>query len=232
MEVTAAAMTDQERAALETLLRPGKSRLRRMGGEWVVATSSTSLLAALLFALAGWLLRKLAGIDVGDYVSLAIVVCALLSALICAVYVFRHDRSRQRIRAQSDQRCRADLAAGQVSEERYALDAIKSLQNPEHGGSIYLLRIDAQRCLAVYDYESHDLAMRAADPLSGAMTPANRALLRRAPASGYVFAIEFSGAPFDKTPQGELAAPPERWPEHGQLCEVPWDRVERWLQVT
>ncbi|MGN7919781.1 hypothetical protein [Lysobacter antibioticus] len=232
VEIVSRPMTDAELSELASLSRAGPTPVKTAFESWVVATASLSLAMALLIMGAGWVARRLFGAGAwgDDYASFAILVCAVAIALGCAVYAWRHGRRLSRTRGVSRERYRADMRAGTVNEEHYEFSECKSLAEPEHGGGlVYLLKIDAGRCLAVYDYDSLRIAMDDGDPLSSPMTPCRRATLRRAPVSAHVFSFEFDGEPFDKSPQGELPAQVECWPEHGEVWEVSWHEIERRL---
>lgn len=121
----------------------------------------------------------------------------------------------------------ADLDVGWVDEERYRFEDGLSVLEPESGGQIYLLKLDAARCLVVYDRESCGLRERGGDPLGSAMQPARSAVLRRAPRSGLVLSIEFAGPAFDKTPSEALGYAVPAWSRDRRIWEVPWSELQQ-----
>lgn len=121
----------------------------------------------------------------------------------------------------------ADLDGGRVDEERYRFEDGLSVLEPESGGQIYLLKLDAARCLVVYDRESCGLRERGGDPLGSAMQPARNAVLRRAPRSGLLLSIEFAGTAFDKKPSEALGYAVPAWSRDGRIWEVPWGELQR-----
>jgi len=121
----------------------------------------------------------------------------------------------------------ADLDAGRVDEERYRFEDGLSVLEPESGGQIYLLKLDAARCLVVYDRESCGLREHGGDPLGSAMQPARSAVLRRAPRSGLVLSIEFAGSAFDKTPSEALGYAVPAWSRDCRTWEVSWSELQQ-----
>ncbi|ALN61781.1 hypothetical protein GLA29479_897 [Lysobacter antibioticus] len=231
VEVVSRPMTQAEFGELAWSSDAGPAPVKTAFGNWLVATAALSLLMALLSMGAGWLARTLFGVGawVDEYASFAVLAGAAAIALGCAVHAWRQARRLGRLRAASRAAYRADMQAGTVNEESYEFSECKPLAEPEHGGLVYLLKIDAGRCLAVYDYDSMRIAMDDGDPSSSPMTPSRCATLRRAPVSGYVFSLEFFGAAFGKAVQGELPAEVGNWPEHGEVWAVPWNDIERRL---
>ncbi|MGO1001429.1 hypothetical protein [Lysobacter sp. CA196] len=121
----------------------------------------------------------------------------------------------------------ADLALGAVDEERYEFEDALCLLEPESSGRIHLLKIDAARCLVVFDRESSVWRERGGDLSGSAMRPARAAVLRRAPRSGLVLSIEFAGPAFDKTPTGAFGREVPPWSLSSRVWEVRWDELTR-----
>lgn len=121
----------------------------------------------------------------------------------------------------------ADLASGTVDEERYEFEDARCLLEPESGDRIHLLKIDAERCLVVFDPGPGVWPDRAGDASAGAMRPARSAVLRRAPRSGLVFSIEFAGPAFEAAPTAALGHELPPWSLSGRVWQTPWDELAR-----
>ena len=81
----------------------------------------------------------------------------------------------------------------------------------------------------LYDAESQSLGAGGADPLDSPFRPRIELVMARAPATKYVLDKRFTGTLMDLAAPIELAVPPKEWPEQDELCEIPWDQLEKRL---
>lgn len=228
VEVIASPMRDDEWRKLANL---GGDRVhgfdRALLTKWLTTTSVATL--ALLFIAASWpwVIRQGLG-DPGwaaGWLAYAILACPLLGGAYGGYRVLADRREVRANRARVFGGYWADADAGVIQEEHYRFLDGRSVHEPEGRGQIYLLRCDDARCLVIFDLHSFDLADAGRDPLGSAMQPAHRAVLRRAPASGLLMGIEFSGAAFDKTPSHALGYQVPQWSDHGKIWSVSWERI-------
>jgi hypothetical protein len=228
VEIVSRPMTAREQQVLAKFGRrpPGRPWAVRPGSRrLLVFVASVLLAAAILWRGPNWLLEVLRA-DTGPLFELLLAALALL-ALFAVWRSWRWHRAAVRNRERLFGAYWADLDAGTVDEERYRFEDGLSLLEPESGGQIYLLKLDAARCLVLYDRESCGLRERGGDPLGSAMQPARGAVLRRAPRSGLVLSVEFDGPAFDKTPSDGLGYAVPSWSRDSRIWEVPWDELQR-----
>jgi hypothetical protein len=114
------------------------------------------------------------------------------------------------------------------STSSIALSALSDSKN-QNTVLIYFLRADDDRVLVVYDPESQSLGAGGEDPLASAFRPRTELMMARAPATKYVLDKRFTGNLMDLGEPVELAASPKEWPEQDQLCQIPWDHLEKRL---
>lgn len=227
-------MTDDERRKLLNLSGARGARFdRAMLANWLTTTSVASL--ALLFIATSWPLVIRAG--VGDpnwaarWLPHAVMACPLLGAAYASYRTQRYRREVAANRKQVFGPYWADADGGVIQEERYECLDGRCVHEPEIGGYIYLLRVDPDRCLVIFDLHSFDLAESGRDPMTSAMRSARYAVLRRAPVSGLLMSIEFTGQVFDKTPSHALGREVPQWSDHGKIWSVAWDQIERRLHA-
>lgn len=228
LQVTHRAATPEERAALEKILALAPSsaaRLKQGVVNGLMLWGMTSLGLIALWLVLGWFAGRGLGVDLGvgspttrAMVALIIVSCGVFAAL----------SSRRWLRSVPDPQAqvRADLAAGQVREERYVFDAARRFQEPEHGGLMYFLRSAEDEVFPVHDHESQHLGAQGQDPLQSHYRPRAELLVVRAPGSGAVLLSQASGVPLAVGAPMALAAGPEAWPEAGELCGIAWSELD------
>jgi hypothetical protein len=124
-----------------------------------------------------------------------------------------------------------DLNGGVVVDELYKFVAVKRFQEPEHGGLIYFLRTEDEKVLVLYDAESQSLGAGGEDRLASSLRPRTELVMARAPATRYVLDKRFTGTLMDLAAPIELAVSPKEWPEQDELCEIPWDQLEKRLAL-
>ncbi|QWF15595.1 hypothetical protein [Lysobacter capsici] len=227
-------MTDDERRKLLNLGGARDARFDRpMLANWLTTASIASL--ALLFIAASWPLVLRAGLSDPDWgagwLPYAIVACPLLGAAYASYRTLMYRREVRANRPRMFGSYWADADAGTIQEERYEFLDGRCVHEPEIGGHVHLLRVDRDRCLVIFDLRSFDLAEAGRDPMASAMQPARCAVLRRAPVSGLLMSIEFSGPVFAKTPSRALGHEMPRWADHGKIWRVAWDVIERRLEA-
>jgi hypothetical protein len=226
------AMTEDERAFLENLLREAPPRWKIGAGNAVVLWATSMLVFVLGWAVTGWIARAAFGVEIGwrTIVGLWVLPVAGLGCAVFAIYsTIRWLRSSRDFRPLA----RLDLEGGMVSEERLAFVEARKFQEPEHGGLIYFLRTTEDRVFVLYDHESQDLGVDGRDPLRSSFHPKSELLMIRAPHTRLVISKTFAGEEFQVTSIRELVAPPKEWPETDEFCSVPWADLEsRYAKAT
>ena len=228
MTVSARPMSSSEREFLQGLLKdaPGASK------RWIRGTENAFVLFAallLLFVIAWWIARWLVLHTIGDDIGIsspAAVWIAIAGVATCAAIAI-HSTLRW-IQGWKDARpsISADLAAGEVVEEQYQITDTKRFQEPEHGGLIYFLRTSEDKVLVLYDHESAQLGARDEDPMSSQFTVRMGLHIVRAPHTRYILEQKFFGDVLDPGEPIEITAPPSRWPEQDEYCDIPWHQLE------
>jgi hypothetical protein len=224
-------MSETEREFLARIYKLAASSTRR----WILAAGNAfvflaaSLLAfVLVWAAVAWVIRRALGRDYGWESPIALWV-VLSGVLVCAGAAIIS--TARWVRSWPDDR-RAlvtDLNGGVVVDEVYHFVAVKRFQEPEHGGLIYFLRTTDENVLVLYDAESQSLGAGGEDPLASPFRPRSELVMARAPATKYVLDKRFTGTLMDLDAPVELAVPPKEWPEQDELCEIPWDQLEKRL---
>lgn len=228
MQSTQRAMSPDERVFLENCLKraPGMARRWVSGFGYALVTWAISLLGlALGWKLLAWLTRLASGFDFGPgspfavwFVIAVAPTCAVLAAVHSIRWVMRWPDPRLRLRA--------DLAGGEVLEERYQFMAVKRFQEQEHGGIIYFFRTDDDKVFVRFDHESQDLGAQDKNPLSSSFEPRSHLLLIRAPQTRYIIHQQVSGALLDAGSPLELTEAPKNWPEQEEYCDTSWSELE------
>jgi hypothetical protein len=221
-------MSDSERQQLEVILKQTKGTVTR----WIRGAENALVLSAvltLLFVLAwwvvAWVVRKTFHAEIGWHNASAIWIAAI-GTVTCASYAIIS--SIRWIHSWPDIRpdIRADVAGGQVVEERYSFTQAKRFQEPEHGGLFYYLHTTTDEVLVVFDEESQDLGARGEVPLKSSFRPTTDLVIVRAPKTKIVLSRQFSGAALDAGVPLELKTPPKAWPESETLSKIPWNDLD------
>ena len=220
--------TAEEQAFLQALLSKATTKMGRwrQGLENALVLWAVSLLGCVIvWLICAGLTRWLFSVDYGFRSPAAPWILGIATPLCGAYAAFSSVRW---VRRWKDMRpsLNADLVAAQVVEEHYVFNAAKRFQEPEHGGLIYFLRTPDDRALTLYDPESQDLGVQDEDPLTSSFKPMSRLVMVRAPETGFVISMTFSGDPLDAGEPIELTLPPEQWPETEQYCDIPWPELE------
>lgn len=228
MQTSARPMTKLEREALESMFDSLPGGARR--GSVILLNWSLNWLGTMVLFVLGWLLaakllRSFSDLEIG-WADRTIATAILTGgALVCAALATLY--SARWARGWTDRRgaLRQDLAAGRVSVEDYRFTAAFVLQEPEHGGLVYLLRTDDDGVFVHYDTGSQRTGDEGENSRSDSLVPREHLRIIRAPGSGLVIESEFSGDTLDAGAPRPLRAPPGEWPEDMALCDVPWDIV-------
>ena len=226
------AMSEDERAFLQKLLRDAPLRWKSGLGNAIVLWATSLLIVVLGWSAVAWLGRVAFELDLGWRTSAGQWVL-VAGAAACAGYAIYS--TIRWLRSSRDYRllARLDLADGTVFEERLTFVDVRPFQEPEHGGLIYFLRATDDRVFVVYDHESQDLGVEGKDPLSSPLRPRSELLIVRAPNTRLVITKTFAGHELAMAPIRELAAPPREWPETDEFCSVPWSDLEgRYARAT
>lgn len=217
-------MSGEERQYIQGLLDGLPTvfgEFRRDAGVWISGWGmATALLAGAWFVVA-WLVRATIGIDIWAGRS-AILVAAILTAFYFVFEVKRSIRHRSSFRRS----LQAELAGNRVVEEQYEFTDAMRMQEQEHGGLIYFLRGTDGAVLVLYDTESQDIGVQGDDPLTSSFRPHRSLNMVRAPVTGLVIDKTFSGEPLEPGKPLDLLAPPGRWPEDEEECDIPWEKLE------
>lgn len=224
-------MTESEREFLTQTLSSAASRIQRRvraAGNAFVLLAASLLAFVLAWAVVAWVIRRAIGRDYGWESPIAmwvvlfgVVVCAFFAVISTARWVASWPDDRGKLSV--------DLNGGVIFDELYRFVAVKRFQEPEHGGLIYFLRTDDERVLVLYDHESQSLGAQGEDPLASPFRPCTELTMARAPATRYVLNKRFDGSVLDLGTPIELAVSPKEWPEQDELCQIPWDELERRL---
>jgi hypothetical protein len=208
-------MTDKEQQFLADLLQRSPSNVKRWmeGAQNALVLWAAGLLGlVLLWLLLAWLIKLIVHVDFGLKSQYAIWIVSFFAA-ICGTYAIYS--SVKWVKGWPDPRpaLRLDIDERKVIDERYRVTAAKRFQEPEHGGLIYFLRMDDDRVLVLYDYESVEREMDGKDALSSTFKPRSELHIVRAPNTKYFIEQEFSGEALPLSEPLELAVPPDQWPE-------------------
>ena len=87
------------------------------------------------------------------------------------------------------------------------------------------MREDDEAAFVYFDGESQDLGVQEEGPLSSSFVPRRHLRVTRAPESGVAIACEFSGDALQPGDPIEMTVPPDQWPEHEEVCDVPWNEL-------
>ncbi|UJB17766.1 MULTISPECIES: hypothetical protein [Lysobacter] len=207
-------------------------RLFRIEPWWVMLLFA--IVMFLGFEAVVWIMEPVfgAGRRSGEPLALSAYALALglFLTLIAIWAMFRFNAIARKNRRLVFGRYWDDLDSGVVDEERYEFEDCLSELDCEGGGQIYLLKIDAMRCLVLFDRESFALGGLGGGSLVKAMRPCRAAVLRRAPKSGMMMSVEFSGTAFDATPVETRGYDGPKWSDDGKIWNRPWDGIERRLR--
>ena len=225
------ALTAAERAELQKVLTglpTAVERIKRGLGNALLIWAVTLGIFAVVWRIVAWLATRFAHVGFGWNSSSALPILAT-GTVICGIYAavstLRWMRGWRNLRPLILQ----DLARGLVTEENLEFTAAKRFQEPEHGGLIYFLRTRDDRVFVLFDHLSQDLGVQGKNPFSSRFEPKAHFCLIRAPASRYVLSSSFSGPPLQLVEPLYLGAPPKRWPESEEFCDIRWDDLESQL---
>lgn len=225
--VTRRPATPTELAQLDAQLRSGSGRLVPLGHGlllWALVAAVLwlfwNILAGVGSKFGGWSL----GWDsaVGRWLLLG---AWLAWTAWCVLGLLRHRRRLTGVR----QHLQQDLAGAEVDEQRLAFVAAKRFEEPEHGGLFYALRTADHRVYVHYDLAGQTLVIAGKRAEASQFQPRSTLIIARAPASGFVVGEDWSGELLQPPGTLALGVDPDRWPEHGTFCRIPWDQLERKL---
>lgn len=226
-------LSPEDRAFLEAELRAANQRPWQTWGVPTLAalfaaavlTIASLFTAGLLASLLGFPIANGAWRDdpVTSYGAVLIGGGVFLS--LAASYVRWLIRSR-RSQAAYRQSIVKDIGLGMVKVEDHTVAGVKLLQEPEHQGVIFLLRLSNGKTLVLYDYDSVH-ADTGFPPAAGpTLVPRERISLRTFPRSQRR-RWAFSGVPLPLPEPIELVLEPSKWPDDETWCRVKWENIER-----
>lgn len=226
-------MTDKERQFLVDILRRSPSNVKRWmeGAQNALVLWAVSLLVlVLIWLFFAWLINLILKMDFGITSQYAIWIVSFF-APICLLYAIYS--SAKWVRDWPDQRIalRQDIDCRKVIDERFKVTDAKRFQEPEHGGLIYFLRMDDDRVLVLYDYESVELEMDGKGAINSSFKPCRELQIIRAPNTKYFIEQKFSGEGVPLSDPIEITVPPEQWPEQESWCKIPWHDLESRLSA-
>lgn len=221
-------MSEEEAQVLQRVIdaHPAKYRkLKMFVGNVAITWCIFMLLMVIAWLIVAWVARKAFGVEVGWDNSIVAIWVISVGGIACLV--FSIISTVRWVRGWGDIRepLHTDIVNQRVSVEEYEFGEVLRMQEPEHLGLMYFMREDDEAAFVFFDRQSQDLGVQGEDPLSSTFVPRRQLRLIRAPASGVAIASEFHG---DALPPGdpiELTAPPDEWPEHEEICKVPWSQL-------
>lgn len=222
------AMSIQERKFLQRMLEGPTGlfgHLRLAVNVGVAGWFISMALIVLCWSIVAWVLWAVTGAEIGPRSPVAGQVfpmswtaSAVIAVLAAVIWVTR--------RRSECPELLADLREGRVIEEDYEFTAAKRMRSPEHGALMYFLRTREGPVMVLYEDQGKDIAVFGADPKASRVDPSARLTMVRAPHTGHVIAMTFSGVPLDPGELLEIAASQYDWPEDEEFCDVPWEDLE------
>lgn len=225
MRVSEREMTEDEASFLHGMsgARPARRRkLMMIAGKVFVTWAILLLLSMIAWKFVAWIARV--WFDAQFSRGSTAVAIWLLPVVGIATLVLSIISTARWVRGWSDLRepLSADIRNRRVRVEEYEFLEAVVMQEPEHLGLIYFMREDDDGAFVYFDAESQDPGIQGDDPFSSSFVPAQRLCVIRAPESRVAISRQFSGDPLDPVGPVEMSVPPERWPEHEEVCAVPW----------
>lgn len=221
-------MSGEEREFLQQITDAHPARFRKMTMAVVHAVLNWCFFMLLVVAgwqIVAWGARKLLGVEIGSDNTVATVWVVSVGGMVClaiaALSAARWARGWVDIR----EPLRTDIASQRVNVEEYEFHDVLRMQEPEHSGLIYFMREDNEAAFVYIDSESQDLGVQGKDPLASSFVPRRHLRVTRAPESGVAIACEFSGDALRPGDPVEITVPPDQWPEHAEVCKVPWSKL-------
>lgn len=195
---------------------------------WFISMMSIHLCWLLIV----WLMRNLAGVEIGQHstavadwlISWGALASAVIAVVTAVLWVTGRKNDDLELPVDNDPEPLADLKAGRVVEEAYEFTEALRMQEQEHGGLIYFLRTNDSKVLVLFDHESQDIGVQGEDPLTSSFKPRARLTMVRALETRLVIDRSFSGDPLDAGDPLDLLA--DDWPEDDEFCDTPWDDLE------
>ncbi|GEM_PF-2332082 len=222
-------ITGEEKEFLQQILdaHPAKYRKLKMAvGNAAISWCFFMLLVVIGWLIVAWITRKLLGAEIGWNNNIAAVWVVSVGGIFCLVFAIVS--TARWIRGWTDIRepLLADIANQRVNVEEYEFREVLRMQEPEHLGLIYFMREDDEAAFVYFDSESQDLGVQGEDPLSSSFIPRRHLRVTRAPVSGVAIVCEFTGDALQLGDPIEISVPPDQWPEHEEVCKVPWSELK------
>jgi hypothetical protein len=205
---------------------PAKFRkLKMFVGNAAITWCIFMLLMVIAWLVVAWVVRKSFDVEIGWDNTIAAVWVVSVGGIACLA--FSIVSTVRWVRGWGDLRepLRIDIVNQRVRVEEYEFVEALRMQEPEHLGLMYFMREGDEATFVFFDRESQDLGVQGEDPLSSTFVPRRHLNVIRAPVSGVAIASEFSGDALQPGDPVELTAPPEEWPEHEEICKVPWSKL-------
>lgn len=228
MEVTERDMFEEEQQFLQRIIDAHPTKFRKMKmiiGNGVITWCAMMLLVVICWLIIAWLVRKAFDLEIGWDNNLAAVWIVSLGGIACLI--FSTISTARWVRGWTDIRepLRVDIENQRVNVEKYEFCEAIRMQEPEHLGLMYFMREDSEAAFVYFDSESQDLGVQDEDPLRSSFVPRSHLSLVRAPESRVAIESSVSGDALDTGDPVELTAPPELWPEHEEISDVPWSKL-------
>lgn len=225
--------TDDEKEFLVNLLENSPSdfqRLKEICQNFLVIWAASLLGLVLVWVVLIWLVNFVVAFDYGfksDHSSKILIFLSLITGLYSLFSTIKWAKNW------TDHRpaLRSDVEGGLVVDNTYEVSEVKRFQEQEHGGLIYFLRMNDNKVLTLYDYESVELQMEGNNPLQSNFKPCNKLRIVEAPKTGYFISQEFSGEELLLSEPIDLLSSPDKWPEGESWCNIPWNELESRLST-
>ena len=221
-------MSGEEQEFLQRIIAAHPTGLRKL--KMVVGNALITWCIFMLLVVIGWLIvawatRMLFDVEIGWSNNIAGAWVVSMGGIICLVYAIVSTARWVRDWGDIREPLHTDIANQRVNVEEYEFREVIRMQEPEHLGLMYFMREDDEAAFVYFDSESQDLGVQGEDPLSSAFVPRRHLRVTRAPKSGVAIACEFSGDTLQPGDPIEITVPPDQWPEHEEVCKVPWSKL-------
>jgi len=225
--------TEDEKGFLVNLLDnspSGFKRLKKVFENFAVIWAASLLVLVLVWVVLVWLVNFFVVFDYGfksDHSIKVIIFFSLITGLYSLFSTIMWAKNWTDLRPA----IRSDIEGGLVVDKTYEVSEVKRFQELEHGGLIYFLRMNDNKVLTLYDYESVGLQMQSSNPLQSNFKPCDKLRIVKAPNTGYFISQEFSGEKLPLSEPIDLSSSPDKWPEGDSWCEIPWNELESRLSI-
>lgn len=229
-------ITESQREFLESQLRPSPNRLDGKILAFLILGAfygiffllPAVLLSTFVVGPVAWLASFFGLVDtsVGDNFG-AIVAIVYVVTCICAIYVATAaGRHQRKVNLELLPKIHADLALGEVLEERFQVAGVKLFQESEHKAFLLFIHLSNGRTLVLYDHLSFDGQGNRSwdDP---PMMEVREALCRITFPNSKFQSWDFSGEIVPLPTKLEMTNDPKKWPEDESWCRVKWENIER-----